>query len=121
MKARPWLPPLLWAGVIVLGTSMPSDALPEQITHVDKLLHFSMYLVLAALLTRWVLAGRAWTRTALLTVAGVAVFGAVDEWHQRFIPGRSTELADWIADSLGGAVGVMGMALYTRRSRLRNP
>ena len=36
-------------------------------------------------------------------VKGGMAYGATDEWHQSFVPGRSTELADWIADTAGAA------------------
>ena len=46
----------------------------------------------------------------------MVVFGVLDEWHQSFIPGRFSEFADWIADSLGAAVAVF---LYTKWHRYR--
>ena len=106
MRLRRWLPPLLWAGVILFATSVPNDMVPRQLSPYDKLVHFSMYAVLAALLTRYVLDGRVAVRAAIVSVACVTAFGAADEWHQRFIPGRSTEFADWVADTLGAVVGV---------------
>jgi VanZ family protein len=36
---------------------------------------------------------------------GVA-YGASDELHQHFVPGRSVEFGDWVADSLGVCAGV---------------
>lgn len=89
--------------------------MPRQLGPLDKVAHFSMYAVLAGLLTRAVWQHRAMLSALVLTVVAVAVFGAVDEWHQRFIPGRSTELADWVADSLGGAVGVITASLLLPR------
>jgi VanZ family protein len=80
---------------------------PRQLGPLDKLVHFGMYAVLAALVTHAVREHKAVFRALVLTVVAVAAFGAIDEWHQRFIPGRSTEFADWVADSLGGATGVL--------------
>ena len=37
----------------------------------------------------------------------IAAFGAVDEWHQQFIPRRSMSLHDWFADSAGALLGTM--------------
>ena len=34
----------------------------------------------------------------------VSVFGASDEWHQSFTPGRSATVADWVADTLGAGL-----------------
>ena len=44
----------------------------------------------------------AWLWAWLIAVA----FGAVDEWHQSFTPGRTTELIDWLFDALGAAAAV---------------
>jgi VanZ family protein len=38
---------------------------------------------------------------------GIAAVGALDEWHQDFIPRRSMSFADWIADSSGALVGIL--------------
>lgn len=38
---------------------------------------------------------------------GVAVlFGITDEWHQSMVPGRVADIADWLADAVGAALGV---------------
>lgn len=49
----------------------------------------------------------------------VVAIGALDEWHQHFIRGRSTELADWLADSAGGLLGALLWALGSRISSNR--
>ena len=120
MKVRRWLPPLLWAGVIIFATSMPAESVPQQVSTFDKTAHFSMYAVFAALLTREIaeVTGRGPWLAAILAILVAVAFGAVDEWHQQFIPGRSTELADWQADSLGAAAGALLFALF-RSSRSR--
>lgn len=121
MRVPRWLPPLLWAGVIVFATSVPASALPRRIGGYDKAIHFTMYAVLAALVTRAVLGGsvRARLLALVLVIVGTVAFGAVDEWHQRFIPGRSTELGDWIADSAGAIVATAFMALRSTRATQR--
>ncbi len=115
LRVRRWLPPLLWAGVIVFATSVPTTFVPPQLSPFDKAIHFSMYAVLAALLAWYVLENRKLLPATILSLVLVAAFGAADEWHQRFIPGRSSEFADWVADSLGGVSGVVAAAFYTRR------
>ena len=115
MSVPRWLPPLLWAGVIVFATSVPAPFVPRRLAAIDKVIHFAMYAVFAALVTRYVLNGRQRLRLALLSIAGVAVFGALDEWHQRFIPGRSTEFGDWVADSTGGVAGALVVSLLVAR------
>ncbi len=61
-------------------------------------------------------------RTLLLTILGVSILGAVDEWHQAFIPGRSMSFLDWIADSTGALVGALATRyLLFLPSRRRAP
>jgi VanZ family protein len=49
------------------------------------------------------------TRTRVIFAAFLLIvaIGGLDEWHQRFIQGRSYELADWMADSAGGLIGAL--------------
>ena len=34
----------------------------------------------------------------------VALYGAADEIHQRFVPNRSCDVLDWLADTLGASL-----------------
>jgi VanZ family protein len=94
---------------------MPSDLVPRQVSTFDKAAHFSMYAVLAGLLTLHLTEITSRWRAVLIAIVIVSAFGAIDEWHQRFIPGRSTELADWRADSLGAVTGALVAAFVIRR------
>lgn len=100
---------------MLTGTSMPSSVVPSQASQVDKALHFSIYAVLAFLLTRLTFEGVPRLRAAAIAVLIAVVFGALDEWHQSFIPGRSKELADWFADTAGATFGAIVGALMARR------
>ena len=98
-----------------MGTSLPQEAVPLQTSGIDKVLHFSIYTVLAFLLTRQISEDTSrWRAVAGALVIAIA-FAAVDEWHQRFIPGRFPELADWLADAAGAAVGAIAYALFFHR------
>ncbi len=119
MKVRGWLPPLLWAGVILIGTSLPQDAVPLQTAGIDKILHFTIYTVFAFLLTRQISEDTGPWRAVFGAVLITAAFGAADEWHQRFIPGRSTEFADWMADVSGAVAGAAIYAIFRGRHRSR--
>ena len=49
-------------------------------------------------------------------------FGVSDEVHQSFTPGRSMEIADWVADTLGATVAVLAYTRWTAyRQRLESP
>jgi VanZ family protein len=41
----------------------------------------------------------------VLAAIFAALLGAVDEFHQQWIPGRSMEFFDWVADFAGGTAG----------------
>ena len=65
------------------------------------------------------LPGKGFIVSALL----LSFFGATDEWHQQFTPGRSgKDVGDWTADSIGGLAGSLlaggvGYALTCRKKR----
>ncbi|MEP7066072.1 MAG: VanZ family protein [Gemmatimonadota bacterium] len=119
MSSQRWLPPLLWAALIVILTSIPGSRLPiPPFRNFDKVVHLTIYGVLG-----W-LAACAWAEGSRLPAAAIAVialiscFGALDEWHQQFIPLRSTDLLDWAADTTGATIGVtVAMVASTRRAR----
>lgn len=105
MKALAWyLPAALWAAGLLLLGSLPSPDLPRFDLPLDKLAHFLLFAVLGVLTAvGWRRAGRwpgyPWAILLMLTV------GAVDEWHQGTVPGRSREVADWLMDAAGAALG----------------
>jgi len=72
----------------------------------DKMVHFAVFGLLATLVCRL---GTGW-RAAGWALLATSAFGALDEWHQSFVPERSADVQDWIADTVGAALAV---ALYT--------
>lgn len=118
MTRRRWIPPIAWAAVILTLTSIPApDFAPVgafAFPGADKLVHAGMYGVLGALLAR-AAGGAAPPRTLGRLLLGVLLFAVVDEWHQRFIPGRSADALDVVADVAGAAVGFAAAARLLRR------
>ena len=110
-----WLAPALAAAAILVGTSIPRLPMPGGSW--DKAWHFGGYALLGLALG-WSVGGP-WRRLARAAV-GIALFGALDELHQSWIPGRSTDPADWLADSAGGATGLALIAALTRRQESRS-
>ncbi|MFM2141143.1 MAG: hypothetical protein RLZZ25_1408 [Gemmatimonadota bacterium] len=108
LRERPsrFWPALLWAALILVGTSWPNISVGPDIGGLDKVVHFSMYGGFAYLLLRASRYRASWGRVAIV-LGCVAVFGFLDELHQAYIPGRSASVADWIADLLGGATGAL--------------
>ena len=92
---------------IFFVSNLPSVPLPEQVS--DKSGHFAAYAGLAILAVRAVGRGlpcRVGLRVAVLAFAIAGGYGAFDEVHQYFVPGRSADIADWYADITGAAVGI---------------
>ncbi len=118
MTGHPWIVTALWGGLILALTSIPGSDVPTfELPAADKLGHAALYAVLGLLIMRAMRAQARRVWPAVVALAGVAVFGAVDEWHQRLVPGRSTELADWLADMVGGAIGIACAATFKGRAR----
>lgn len=118
--AARWTPPAVWVIFILVATSWPGISVGPDALALDKVFHFSAYAILAALMLRATLSPRAWG-TVFAVWAIVACFGALDEWHQAFIPRRSMSLADWIADTAGALVGVLGVRLIPFLTPSRRP
>ena len=56
---------------------------------------------------------------ALAVVLGAA-YGASDEYHQTFVPGRSgNDPGDWLADTIGTTAGVLLYARLVQRYKDR--
>ena len=100
------------AGIFALS-SIPGGGMPESgFSHADKLVHFAIYAGLGALLFRTGIAPWA-------CVAIAVAYGASDELHQRFTPGRGVELADAVADAAGASTAVVLLMWAKRRQRPR--
>jgi VanZ family protein len=103
-----WGPPVLYM-MLIFQFSSESDPMPVVTAHIwDKLLHTFEYGALAMLLTR-ALAGEglSYARAAVLAVLLTSMYGATDEYHQWFVPMRTSDLRDWIADTTGAAIGAL--------------
>ena len=95
-------------GLIFYLSSQAQSALPPLISGLDKLLHALEYAILGGL---WIRAlDNQFSRNSLATLKFLAFFVAVlyaasDEFHQKFVSGRSADFFDWLADSSGAALG----------------
>lgn len=99
--------------LVFVASSRSTVAAPGVARHEDKVVHFAVYGLIGTLVCR---AARPGWGGAVTAVVIVSAYGAADEWHQSFVPGRSSDLADWVADTLGGATAA---ALYMGWGRYR--
>jgi VanZ family protein len=117
---RYWFRVLLYCTVIFVQSSFPSPEHTPSILHFDKILHFFAYALLGMLFLRALRNGTIGDREGLVFVLAVlltGIYGATDELHQYFVPTRSADWRDLIADFLGGCFGVY---LYQKLLR-KNP
>lgn len=111
---RYWGPVCGYAGLIFFLSAQPH---PEThlpfVTHFsDKVLHTVEYAVLGALCYR-ALRGSgngSWSRQAIpAAILLASLYGISDEVHQAFVPFRDSNWLDWLADTVGAALGVTAM------------
>ena len=102
-----------WAALLFGLSSLPAGATPSSPLSFpgdDKVVHAVLYAVLGALLR--VALGRTGPAVVL-----AAAYGATDEFHQSFVPGRDADLFDWFADVVGAVLGAAFAARAPRTPR----
>jgi len=133
---RRWWPAILWAVVIsILSTGAFTEEntgriivpilrwlLPHAshatlvfLHHViRKCAHFTEYFILSLLILRGIRAGRRETHLAWALLAIVVVMGyaSLDEFHQRFVKGRTPSVRDVMIDTSGGVAAQLTAALF---------
>ena len=67
--------------------------------------HLGEYFVLGALLYVALRVDLEPRRALILAVALASGYGMTDEFHQRFVPMRTPDVADWAIDTLGASLG----------------
>ena len=108
-----WAPPIFYMGFLFFASSVPGDELPSW-GFWDKAEHLLAYSVLGILFLFPVAEARlalVTPRTGAIAVLLATLYGAFDEIHQSFTPGRSPDVHDLFADFLGATVGVVVVLL----------
>jgi VanZ family protein len=94
-------------GVLALS-SIPSPPQPDwSFPFLDKIAHTIIYSLLGLSYLCSFTKGFLFHSTKIIIAAFLAacLFGIFDEFFQSFIPGRFSELGDWIADIIGVSLG----------------
>jgi VanZ family protein len=106
---------LYWLGMFI-GTHLPVVPDPNQVLNsLDKLEHLSAFAGLAILLcSAGTASGVSTLRLRLWVIGLIAVYGAFDERTQAFVPHREPDVRDWIANMLGGGLGIAAFSLGHR-------
>ena len=111
-----WAALIVWAALIFFmsaQSNLPTPPAPG----FDKWEHAATYALLAFLLARAWFPRLRRRKPAVrwgLVVLAVFGYGILDEVHQAFVPNRSSDVRDWVADTVGGALGVAAVAISLR-------
>lgn len=122
-----WLAVVVWAGTIHWFSSRTGPEIEELNVFElsDKLMHFAAFFAGAPALVcalRWTFTWP-WRTIISVAVLALALYGAVDEYHQTFTPNRTgADVFDWLGDALGGLAGVVATRFaYARLARSESP
>jgi VanZ family protein len=109
-----WLLAVVWAAFIFWLSSSPDSQggfwLIQMIPFGDKVAHGVAFGILAFCLYMA-------TRNTWFALFVTSLYGLFDEIHQMFTPGRSVDMTDWIADTLG-ALTVLGLVSFLTRGKI---
>ena len=118
---------ILWAPVLVLlayETYLSSQSrLPSlgfSFSQLDKIEHAGYFFLTGLLAVRAARFGERWNRgkTALFLILSAVLWGCFDEIHQSYVPMRSVEIGDVLADTAGVALAVVFGERILRKTRL---
>lgn len=105
-----WGPVWLQMALIFIASSIPNlTHLPGNMS--DKTGHGIGYGLLGLVLLRALAGARAagvTLRIVLLTIVCATAYGVSDEFHQRFVPGRTADVHDVAADAIGASAAALG-------------
>ncbi len=114
-----WLPVVVWMIVIFVGSSIgniPRVGGKTTDGLVHRAAHIAEFTVLGVLLLRAMSQDKPITkREIILTLIAIALYGASDEFHQRFTPGRSSEGIAVVFDIAGGMLGAWVYGMWRKR------
>ena len=140
---RYWMPAIVWMALIFFGSTDILSAehtsrflvpflrwVDPQISFamlntiqfgIRKLAHLTEYAILAMLLWRALRSGtRGQMKMSILfliAALGCAIFAASDEFHQSFVPSRTSSPTDVMIDVCGALVGLAICLMFTARRK----
>jgi VanZ family protein len=111
------LPVILWMAVIFVSSSLPQDVFPKVNSWIwAKLVHLVYFGVLALLVQRALLSQEKYRLllkyVQLISILFAVFYGASDEIHQLFTPGRHAQITDVLIDGFGASLFILGSIAY---------
>jgi VanZ family protein len=124
---KKFIPGIAWFFLVLVLVCTPGDNLPKvdnwliQIDY-DKLIHVGIFALMAFLFMYPIVKStlsqkEKWYYIIKIALATI-VWGYTTEVIQKFfIPGRSYDLADWLADSIGGIIALIFCKKYFLKAK----
>ncbi|HHH44655.1 MAG TPA: VanZ family protein [Gammaproteobacteria bacterium] len=108
---------LLWMAALFYLSNQPTLETPHLFSGQDKLFHMLAYAVLGFLLlgARKPLVNGFSNAQVGGSILVASLYGISDEVHQYFVPGRSADPWDWVADTLGAVIAVSLLGWFSRK------
>ncbi|MGZ5007220.1 MAG: VanZ family protein [Methylobacter sp.] len=95
----------LYCAFIYWLSDQPTLPVPDLFSVQDKVLHAGAYFIMAVLAWRgFKQLGYSPIILVWLTITFCSLYGVSDEWHQSFVEGRTPDVADWLADTVGAGL-----------------
>jgi len=95
---------------LFIATTLPSISPPIKFELSDKVYHLVAFIILAFLLSISLEIqnfSKTLKKNFLIYAAIIAIlYGGIDELHQMYVPNRSCDIYDWLADILGAIIGI---------------
>jgi len=111
-----------WAGLIFYLSHLPGADVPPLIFGMDKIVHAIVFGILGFFVLGAMRATVDGYRAfqPWLAVILVIAYGVLDEFHQHFVPGRTPDIHDVMADAVGAMLGVW-LSYRFLKARFRTP
>ncbi len=97
---------LIWLLVIFSLSSIPGKTYPQATFDYGFIAHLIEYFVLGFLIVRSL--GKYSFKKLVFTLVFCLLFAIFDEIYQSFIPFRDVSVLDWIFDTIGVLLGIIG-------------
>ena len=113
-----WLPVILYCLLIFIQSSYPATHSLPSSPHMDKLVHAGAYAVLGFLFFRLFQSTSIWKSAVWLVIFSAlasSLFGISDEIHQHFVPSRTADIMDVMADIAGSFLGAVTAQIILNR------
>ncbi len=126
-----FIPGIIWFMLILIAICTPGYHLPKVdkwmiVINYDKLVHVGLFAMLVVLFIypiafTAISQKQKWQYCIKIALASV-IWGLCTELIQKyFIPSRSFDLSDWLANSIGGIIGLyIAKWLFLRKSKIQN-